>query len=63
MAGTVPFNWIIDDSRRRLINRTYNNIADAARDTARFYRRSALHECPDYVEVWSEKEALAGVIP
>lgn len=62
MAGTVPFNWIVDDSRRRLINRTYNCIADAARDTARFYRRNALHECPDYVEVWSEKEALAGVI-
>jgi hypothetical protein len=62
MAGSIPFAWIVDDSRRRIINRTYNSIADAARDTARFYRRNALHECPDYIEVWSEKEALAGVI-
>jgi hypothetical protein len=62
MAGAVPFNWIVDESRRRRVNRTYNSIADAARDTARFYRRSALHECPDYVEVWSEKEALAGIL-
>ena len=53
MAGSIPFNWIVDESRRRIVNRTYNGIADAARDTARFYRRSALHECPDYVEIWS----------
>ena len=62
MAGSIPFNWIVDESRRRIVNRTYNSIADAARDTAKFYRRSALHECPDYVEIWSEKEALAGVL-
>jgi hypothetical protein len=62
MAGSVRFNWIVDESRRRIVNRTYNSIADAARDTARFYRRNALHECPDYVEIWSEKEALAGVL-
>src|SRR5215831_12547722 len=34
MAGSVRFNWIIDDSRRRIINRTFNSIADAARNTA-----------------------------
>jgi hypothetical protein len=62
MAGSVRFNWIVDESRRRIVNRTYNSIADAVRDTARFYRRNALHECPDYVEIWSEKEALAGVL-
>src|SRR5262249_8241025 len=62
MAGTVRFNWIVDESRPRIVNRTYNSIADAARDTARFYRRSALRECADYIEIWSEKQALAGVI-
>jgi hypothetical protein len=60
--GEVSFDWIVDESRRRIVNRTYNSIADAARDTARFYRRNALNECPDYVEIWSEKEALAGII-
>jgi hypothetical protein len=62
MAGTIRFNWIVDESRRRIVNRTYNSIADAARDTARFYRRNTLRECAYYVEIWSEKEALAGVI-
>jgi hypothetical protein len=62
MDGRIPFDWIVDESRRRRENQTYNNIADAARDTAKFYRRNALHACPDYVEIWSEKEALAGVI-
>jgi hypothetical protein len=58
----VSFDWIVDESRRRRENQTYNNIADAARDTARFYRRNALQACPDYLEIWSEKEALAGII-
>jgi hypothetical protein len=62
MTGSISFDWIVDESRRRRENQTYNNIADAARDTAKFYRRSALRACPDYVEVWSEKEALAGII-
>jgi hypothetical protein len=62
MDEEISFDWIIDESRRRRETQTYNNIADAARDTARFYRRNALHACPDYIEVWSEKEALAGII-
>jgi hypothetical protein len=62
MDEEVSFDWIVDESRRRRENQTYDSIADAARDTARFYRRNALQACPDYVEVWSEKEALAGII-
>src|SRR5262245_41781312 len=62
MDGTLPFGWIVDESRRRIVNRTFNTIADAARNTAEFYRRSALHACPDYIEVWSEKAALAAII-
>jgi hypothetical protein len=62
LDGAIPFAWIIDESRRRRITQTFNNIADAALDTAEFYRRSALRECSDYIEIWSEKEALAGVI-
>jgi hypothetical protein len=58
----VSFDWIVDESRRRRENQTYDSIADTARDTARFYRRNALQACPDYAEVWSEKEALAGII-
>src|SRR5215467_11919389 len=62
IEGGIPFEWIVDESRRRRITQTYDNIADAARDTAKFYRRSALRECPDYIEIWVEKEALSGVL-
>src|SRR5262245_21732793 len=62
MKDEISFDWIVDESRRRREYQTYDNIADAARDTARFYRRNALHACPDYIEILSEKEALAGVI-
>src|SRR5262249_54120851 len=62
IEGKIQFDWIVDESRRRRITQTYDNIADAARDTAKFYRRSALHECPDYLEIWVEKEALSGVL-
>jgi hypothetical protein len=62
LSGRIRFDWIVDESRPRIVNRTYDSIADAARDTARFYRRNALRECSDYVEIWCEKQALAGVI-
>jgi hypothetical protein len=62
MSGDIPFASIVDESRRRRVTQTFSSIADAARDTAKFYRRSALRECPDYIEIWVEKEALSGVI-
>jgi hypothetical protein len=62
MDGTIEFSWIIDESRRRRITQTFENISAALQDTAKFYRRSALRECPNYVEIWCEKEALSGII-
>jgi len=62
LDGSIPFSWIIDESRRTRGTRTFDNVADALEDCAKYYRRSALRECDDYIEVWSEKEALAGII-
>jgi hypothetical protein len=62
LDGQVPWDWIVDESRRARITQTFDNIADALADTARFYRRSALRECSDYVQIWCEKEALTGII-
>jgi hypothetical protein len=58
----VEWDWIIDDSRRVRNTQTFDNIADAINDTARYYRRSALKNCSDYIQIWCEKEALAGII-
>jgi hypothetical protein len=62
MSGQIPFEWIVDESRRTRQTQTYDSIADALEETAKFYRRSALRESPVYIEIWSEKEALSGII-
>jgi hypothetical protein len=62
MADDIPFEWIVDESRRTRQTQTFDNITDALNDTAKFYRRSALRASDVYVEIWSEKEALSGII-
>jgi hypothetical protein len=62
LDGRIPWGWIVDESRRTRITQTFVNISDALQDTAKCYRRSALRDCDVYIEIWSEKEALAGII-
>jgi hypothetical protein len=62
LDGQIPWSWIIDESRRTRRTQTFDSIGEALEDTARYYRRSALRECDDYIEIWSEKEALSGII-
>jgi hypothetical protein len=62
LAGRIPWSWIIDESRRTIDTQTFDNVRDALEHTARHYRRSALRDSDVYIEVWSEKEALSGII-
>ena len=62
LTGQIPWGWIIDESRRTRTTQTFASIADALADTAKYYRRSALRESDVYIEIWSEKEALSGII-
>jgi hypothetical protein len=62
LDGSLPFNWVVDESRRVRITQTFDSITHAIEHTAKFYRRSALAQSADYVEVWCEKDALAGVM-
>jgi hypothetical protein len=62
LSGAIPFQWITDSSRSRTNTRTFDSVADALKDTARFYRRSALRESDVHIEIWCEKEALSGLI-
>jgi hypothetical protein len=62
LNGEISFAWIIDETRIARETETFNDVVDAVSATAKFYRRSALKQCADYVEVWCEKEALAGLI-
>jgi hypothetical protein len=62
LSGDLRFDWVVDESRRVRITQTYDSVADAIDHTARFYRRSALAQSSDCLEIWCEKDALAGVL-
>jgi hypothetical protein len=62
LNGRLPYSWVVDESRRVRVTETYDNIEHALEQTAKFYRRSALEQSDDYVEIWVEKDALAGVM-
>jgi hypothetical protein len=60
-AGIISYSWISDNTRWMRKPRTFDSIEEALENTAATYRRAVWSELPVYVEVWIEKEALAGV--
>ena len=61
-SGEVPYGWIADSTRWMRRPRTYGSLEDALEQTARTYRRTLWNDQAAYVEVWLEKDALAGVL-
>src|SRR5262245_51732174 len=62
LDGSLPFSSVVDETRRVRVTETFDDLADAIEQTARFYRRSALAQSRDYLEIWLEKDALSGVL-
>jgi hypothetical protein len=60
--GELPFGWIADSSRWMRKPDTYSSIEQMLQRTQDTYRRSVWDNQDAYVEVWLEKEALAGVL-
>jgi hypothetical protein len=60
--GTLPWSWITDSSRWIRKPRSHNSLEAAIEHTAATYRRDLWSNQNAYVEVWCEKEALAGVL-
>jgi len=61
-AGFLPYEWIADNTRWQRKPRTFSSIEEALNDTARLYRKDLWHDADAYVEIWLEKDALAGVL-
>ena len=61
-AGEIDFDWFADNTRWMRKPRTYNSIQDALSYTAETYRRALWQNQAGLVEIWLEKEALAGVV-
>jgi len=60
--GKLPYDWIADLTRWQRRPRTFSSPHDALRETARLYRKSLWSNSEALVEIWLEKDALAGVI-
>lgn len=58
----LPFHWIADGTRWQRKPTTFSSVEDALAETARLYRRRLWDHSARTVEVWLEKEALAGVL-
>jgi hypothetical protein len=61
-SGEVPYGWITDNVRIVRGHARYEDPDDYARVAAAFYRRDYWAVSPVKVEVWLEKDALAGVL-
>jgi hypothetical protein len=60
--GAIPFDYIADNTRWMRKPTTYTGIDQCLNATSKFYRRNLWAAMPMYVEVWCEKDALAGVL-
>ena len=62
LDGEISFDDIVDETRRVRITETFDNVEHAVQQCAEFYRQSALARSDDYLEIWLEKDALAGAL-
>lgn len=61
-AGTLPYDWITDATRRGHYTNTFSSGADFIRAYASLYRADLWEYAAEYVEVWCESRSIAGVI-
>jgi hypothetical protein len=61
-AGSVPYDWISDSTRRGYHTATYSSGAEFLRRHIGAYRADLWSDCPNYVEVWCESRSIAGTI-
>ncbi len=60
--GEIPFTWIADNTRWVRKRNSYNGLGELLDDMQGVYRRDLWRNQPTYVEIWLEKDALAGVL-
>jgi len=58
----IPYGWITDSTRWMRKPTTHSSVEDAIESTVKTYRRALWNDQSAYVEVWLEKDALAGVL-
>ncbi len=62
LEGELPWSWFTDGTRWMHKSVRYGSVEEALEATKQHYPRDYWRELDDYVEVWLEKDALAGVL-
>jgi hypothetical protein len=60
--GRLAYDTIADLTRWQRKPRSYDSVEDALAHTAQFYRRNLWRDAAVLVEVWLDKDALAGAV-
>jgi len=60
--GTIPWEWIVDETRQLEKISSWVNPAAYMRAVARSYRRDFWQQQPVRIEIWSEKGTVRGVL-
>jgi len=60
--GTIPWDWIVDESRQLEKVSSWDDAADYMKTVSRAYRKDFWQKQPERVEVWSEKGTVRGVL-
>lgn len=61
-SGVLPYDWLADNTRWQRKPRSFDGIEQALTHTVKFYRKNLWAAADCYVEIWLEKDALAGVV-
>jgi hypothetical protein len=61
-AGAVPRNWLVDHTRSTLKPSSWSGLSDFAETVREAYRKDFWASLPHHVEVFVEKDAVAGTI-
>jgi hypothetical protein len=61
-AGIIPYDWIVDSTRRRLKPSSWSGLSDFGEDAAACYRRNLWARQRDYIEFFVEKDAMAAIL-
>jgi hypothetical protein len=60
--GTIPWGWIVDETRGLEISATWSSPEEFAEEMAAAYRRSFWDQQPVRCQVWSEKGTVRGLL-
>lgn len=61
-SGIIPWNSFTDHTRWYIRHDTFDSMDEALANTVATYRRNLWQDQPCYIEIWVEKDSMAGVV-